>query len=231
MVDQVAFISHRMEDKMNVAAKYSKFRYLQKVNSPLSIVLTLFLIISVSPLVACTPLFQTTYVVSSAAKQISNKAEVAGLAVTSLTFISEADAQVNESGPGTNNGNSTFLQVDGATDPDVESFIRFTVSGVSGGVQNAQVRVYDTTNASTNGPAIYATGTSWTETGITWNNRPARTSGALDNKGSISTSTWAEYDVTAWVTGNGTFSFVLAADSTDAATFSSRQGVSRLNWY
>jgi len=139
-------------------------------------------------------------------------------------FIAEADAQVNESSPSTNYGNSTYLQVDGATDPDVESFIRFTVTGASGAIQDARVRVYDTTNASANGPAIYATGTSWVETGITWNTRPARLSGALDNKGSISTSTWVEYNVTAWVTGNGTFSFVLAADSTDAATFSSRQG-------
>jgi hypothetical protein len=46
----------------------------------------------------------------------------------------------------------------------------------------------------------------------------------LDNKGSIGTNTWVEYNVTSLVTGNGTFSFVLAADSNDAATFSSRQG-------
>lgn len=142
----------------------------------------------------------------------------------SLTFIAEADAQVNESNPATNYGNSTYIQVDGASDPDVEGFIRFTVAGISGTVQSATLRIYDTTNGSTNGPAVYGTGTSWTETGITWNNRPARTSGVLDNKGSISTNTWVEYNVTAFVTGNGTFSFVLAADSNDAATFSSRQG-------
>ena len=209
---------------MNLQVKHSKYREVRNVHTFFHIVSTLFLILSVSPLVACTSLFQTTYVVSSAAQQISNKAEVARLAATSLTFSSEADAQVNESSPSTNYGNSTYLQVDGATDPDTEGFIRFTVTGVSGTIQNARVRVYDTTNASTNGPAIYATGISWTETGITWNTRPARLSGALDNKGSINTSTWAEYDVTAWVPGNGTFSFVLAADSTDAATFSSRQG-------
>lgn len=209
---------------MNVHIMCLTYREVRKVKPFFHIALTLFLILSVSPLVACTPLFRTTYAVSSAVQQISNKAEAAGLVATSLTFIAEADAQVNESNPSTNYGNSTYLQVDGASDPDVESFIRFTVNGVSGTIQSARVRVYDTTNASTNGPAIYATGTSWAETGITWNNRPARASGALDNKGSISTGTWVEYDVTAWLEGNGTFSFVLAADSTDAATFSSRQG-------
>ena len=209
---------------MNVHIMRSNYREVRNVKPIFHIVSTLFLILSVSPLVACAPLYGNTYVVSSAAKQISNRAEAARLAATSLTFISEADAQVNESSPNSNYGNSAYLQVDGATDPDTEGFIRFTVTGISGTIQNAQVRVYDTTNASTNGPAIYATGISWTETGITWNTRPARLSGALDNKGSISTGAWAEYDVTAWVTGSGTFSFVLTADSTDAATFSSRQG-------
>ena len=194
---------------MNVHRKQPKYKIVRKSN------IRFLWIVIVPMLVAYTSLFQKTSVIRSAA---------ARLAATSLTFIAEADAQVNESNPSTNYGNSTYLQVDGASDPDVESFIRFTVVGASGTVQNALLRVYDTTNASTNGPAVYATGTSWTETGITWNNRPARLSAALDNKGSISTSTWAEYDVTAWVQANGTFSFVLAADSTDAATFSSRQG-------
>lgn len=143
---------------------------------------------------------------------------------TSLTFIADADAQVNEANPATNYGNSSYIQVDGASDPDVEGFIRFTVAGVSGTVQNATLRIYDTTNGSANGPVVYGTGTSWTETGLTWNNRPSRVTSALDNKGSISTTTWVEYNVTSSVTGNGTFSFALAADSNDAATFSSRQG-------
>lgn len=143
---------------------------------------------------------------------------------TTLTFIADADAQVNEANPATNYGNSSYIQVDGASDPDVEGFIRFTVAGVSGAIQNATLRIYDTTNGSANGPVVYGTGTSWTETGLTWNNRPSRITGALDNKGSISTTTWVEYNVTSSVSGNGTFSFVLAADSNDAATFSSRQG-------
>ncbi len=114
--------------------------------------------------------------------------------------------------------------MNGASNPQVESFIRFTVTGISGSLQTVRLRVYDTTNATNNGPAVYATGTSWAETGITWTTRPGRLSGALDNKGSISTNTWVEYDVTSQVHGNGAFSFVLAADSADGATFSSRQG-------
>ena len=143
---------------------------------------------------------------------------------SSLTFITDADARVQESNPNNNYGSANYLLVDGTNNPDVESFIRFTVNGVTGSVQNARLRVYITSNSSANGPAAYAANNSWTETGITWNNRPARTSGVLDNKGSTSRNSWVEYNVTAAVTGNGTYTFVLAADSSDAIRFSSREG-------
>lgn len=200
---------------MTFRNKNSKHENLRRGKRAFRTVIILFLIFILASL-TCTPAGTTPKNATTTA--------AAGLAATLLLFSADADAQVNESNPTDNYGNSTFLQVDGASDPDVESFIRFTVMGLSGGVQNARLRVYDTTNASTNGPAVYATETSWTETGITWQTRPARLSEALDNKGSISTNTWVEYDVTAWVKGNGAVSFVLAADSNDAATFSSRQG-------
>ena len=193
---------------MLIRSKHFKYKSAQKLTTALRIAFILFLIFST--LMACTPLPIPTNSVSSVA--------------TSLMFIADADAQVNEANPGTNYGNSTYLQVDDAGDPGVESFIHFTVTGLSGPVQSARLRVYDTTNASANGPAVYATDTSWAESAITWKTRPSRLSAALDNKGSINTNTWLEYDVTAWVKANGVFSFVLAADSNDAATFSSRQG-------
>ena len=146
------------------------------------------------------------------------------LQATTLTFTAEADARVQQSNPGTNYGTANYLVVDGVNNPDIESFIRFVVSGATGSIQNARLRVYVTNNNSANGPAAYAANNSWTETGITWNNRPARTSGALDNKGSTSRSSWVEYNVTAALTGNGTYTFVLAADSSDAIRFSSREG-------
>ena len=146
------------------------------------------------------------------------------LQASTLTFPAEADARVHENNPNSNYGTANYLLVDGVNNPDVESFLRFTVSGVTGSIQNARLRVYITTNNSANGPAAYTAGNSWNETGITWNNRPTRTSGALDNKGATSRSSWVEYNVTAAVTGNGTYTFVLAADSSDAIRFSSREG-------
>ena len=199
---------------MTIGINRLKHLSIQKAKFIKRFVIIPFLIFTVSPLMACAPQIPAQDPTTSARE----------LAAISQTFSAEADAQVSEANPSTNYGNSTYLQVDGAADPEVESFIRFTVTGLLGTVQNAKVRVYDTTNASNNGPAIYATGISWTESALTWRSRPARTSAELDNKGSLSTNAWVEYDVTSQVQGNGTFSFVLAADSNDAATFSSRQG-------
>lgn len=99
----------------------------------------------------------------------------------------------------------------------------FTVSGVSDPVQNATLRVYST-SSTVDGPAVYATTNNWTETGITWNTRPARTSAGLDDKGAIATGVWVEYNVTALMTGDGSYSFVLVMTSTDAVSFSSHEG-------
>src|SRR5918993_96835 len=143
---------------------------------------------------------------------------------TTLTFIAEADAHVQQSNPSTNYGNTAYLLVNGASNPDVESFIRFTVDGATGPIQSARVRVFVTTNASANSPEVYGASNTWTETGITWKNRPARLGNALDNKGSTRTNTWVEYSVSPLVTGNGTYTVALVADSGDSIRFSSRQG-------
>ena len=136
------------------------------------------------------------------------------------TAVLEADARVEYSYPTKNFGTSTTLAAD--TSPQMQSFLRFNVSGVSGSVTSAKLRMY-ATNGTGNAPAVRATSNAWTETGITWNTKPA--AGTLaDNKGSVSKGTVVEYDVTTLVTGNGTFSFVLVPDSSDGFAVSSREG-------
>jgi hypothetical protein len=120
-------------------------------------------------------------------------------------------------------GTSSTLEVDGDTNARLESYLRFTVHDVTGVVQSAKLRVY-ATEATVNGPALYAANNGWTETGITWNTRPTLIGGAIDNKGAIASNTWVEYDVTALVNGDGTYDFALMPESTDGVKFYSRQG-------
>ncbi|HEV3407618.1 MAG TPA: DNRLRE domain-containing protein, partial [Gaiellaceae bacterium] len=90
-----------------------------------------------------------------------------------VVFSPEADARVHESSPTSNYGTSSQLRADGGSDSDVESYIRFSVTGLSS-VQSVVLRLYATSGTS-DAPAVYTSAGSWSETGITWSNRPART--------------------------------------------------------
>ncbi|SCL34731.1 Glucose/arabinose dehydrogenase, beta-propeller fold [Micromonospora rhizosphaerae] len=140
---------------------------------------------------------------------------------STLTLSAEADARVQESTPNTNYG-ASFLRADGGSEPDVESYLRFTVSGVSGTIQTAKLRLY-AYSGTVNGPAVYAASNSWSETAVTWATRPARASGAIDDKTSIPGNSWVEYDVKPLITGNGTYSFGLIPQSTDGIDLYSRE--------
>jgi hypothetical protein len=145
----------------------------------------------------------------------------------SLTFTTEADARVVQTVSATNYGSSTNIQVDGDTGAAQISYIRFTVTEITGPIQSVKLRVNCTTNGTANGPAAYLADSNWIEGGaggVTWDTQPTILSSAFDNKGVIATDAWVEYDVTALVTGDGTYTFALIADGNDGVTFSSREG-------
>ena len=141
---------------------------------------------------------------------------------TQVVVGAVADARVLEASPTTNYGSLSRLDVD---NPGEQSHLRFNVSGVSGAVQRATLRLF-VRNGSSNGPSLYRTSAAWTEGAITWNNRPPATSGAIANVGTATAGTWSEYDLTGQVTGNGTHDFVLLPDSTDGIQYDSREGAS-----
>ena len=142
-------------------------------------------------------------------------------ASTTVTFNVAADARVEEGTPDTNYGTSSKLRA--TNGPPMESYLKFSLSGITGAVQSAKLKIFDSNDATNNGPAVYAAPSTWTESGITWNNRPAHTGTASDNKVQIAIGTWVEYDVAPLVTGNGDVTFVLVPDSTDGANFASKE--------
>lgn len=145
--------------------------------------------------------------------------------VSTLTFNPVADARVEEANPAANFGLLTRLGTDGDAGLRIESSLRFDVSGISGTVQSATLRLYAVSDPTIDGPAVYPTGNDWSETAITWNNRPSQTGPATADVGAVPVNSWVELDVTPLVTGNGNVSFVLAQTSTDGVTFYSRQGL------
>ena len=146
---------------------------------------------------------------------------------TTRTYTPVADARVSESSPGSNYGRSSELRAEGGSDPDFVSYLRFNVSGQTGTVFRATLRIFIPAKSgygSGDGPSVRQTSTNWSETAITWNSRPTVSSVVIDDAGAIVEGTWVEYDVTNAVNANGQFSFALVSSSTDVAVFSSREG-------
>jgi glucose/arabinose dehydrogenase len=133
-----------------------------------------------------------------------------------------ADARVSEAYPTRNEGGGTGLSVKGGTSSDYETVIRFKVANVGESVYRARLFLfaYDPT---VDGPSIYETSPSWSELGVTWNNRPAPTGSALQNYGPVADNSWIAYDVTAAIDGNGYVAFVLRGTSSDGVSWYSRQ--------
>jgi fibronectin type 3 domain-containing protein len=175
----------------------------------------------------------TTYSYSVKAKDAAGNASPAsdpatvntpggGSVTTTLNAL--ADARVEQANPTTNYGTSSTLAADQSSTAQVESYLEFDETVVTGTVTSAKLRLWTTTgstSATTNGPAVYEVSTDWAEGMITWNNKPGRATTATDNAGALTIDSMVEYDVTDLVE-NGIYNFSLVPDSTDGTSFNSR---------
>ncbi|MET7670107.1 CBM96 family carbohydrate-binding protein [Micromonospora luteifusca] len=142
----------------------------------------------------------------------------------SVTFTPVADTYVQSDTASTNYGTSTQVVVDNS--PVRRSFLRFTVSGVSGTVTSAKLRlrtISGNSGSDAGGTVRRMSNTTWSETGTTWNNQPAIDGATLGTIGAVSGNSWYEVDVTAAVTGNGTYSFGASSASGDGAYYDTRE--------
>jgi len=156
-----------------------------------------------------------------------------GASTTNFTVLSPpnlvADAYVKSDVPTTNFGTATTLRVRQAS-IILRSYLKFTVSGLSGVVQSAKLRL-KVTVASNDGGSVFlvsnnflGTSTPWTESGINYNNAPAISGTPLSSAGSVTVGQTVELDVTPAITSNGTFSFGLNNASTTTVQYSSKEG-------
>ena len=88
-----------------------------------------------------------------------------------------ADAHVRDgASAGSNFGTATTIEVQssGTTGENRDAYFKFDLSSV-GDINNAKLRIFAATSAagSVSTSAYPVTNTSWTETGVNWNNRPA----------------------------------------------------------
>jgi uncharacterized protein YjdB len=152
---------------------------------------------------------------------------------SAYTFGPSADAKVVSSEPSTNHGMSLKLEQRVSTDTR-RGYLKFDVSGLSGTVKSAKMRVYCTKTYS-GGDSVYlvsnnyqGTTDPWTESGLNWNNAPSLPGTYLSKVAPVTANTWVEFNVTAAVTGNGVYSFALAHNATTLSYYSTKEAAE--NW-
>jgi len=144
--------------------------------------------------------------VGHASVRSSITASTAPCGPTSTTFVASADAYVSGS-TNANNGTTTTLRVK-PSNPVETAYVKFNVTGLTGAVQSATLRVYANSGLAW-GFDAYTTPSTWTETGLTYQNAPARAATKLGSFPSGTATGWTTVPVTAAVTANGTYSFAL----------------------
>ncbi|MDY7229159.1 DUF7594 domain-containing protein [Hyalangium rubrum] len=138
-----------------------------------------------------------------------------------LTFPVAADTWADESAPNVSRGSASQFKVDGG--PRGEAFLRFDVSGVGNAtVRRATLRLY-AVNPTSDGPEVYATSTTWTESGLTWNNRPPRVGIPSADAHAIPQEAWVGFEVTPHVRGDGAVAFLMLQTGSDGVEFLSRE--------
>ncbi len=149
---------------------------------------------------------------------------------TPITFTPIHDSYVKSSSSTSNFATQTGLKIRKSSSEALYAYLKFTVAGITGAIQSATLRLY-VTDANPDGGAVYSvsnnylgTSTAWVQSGLNWNNAPAISGAALSNAGAVSVGQWVEFNVTAAVTGNGTYSFGLKNNSSDVLSYRAKEG-------
>ena len=141
-----------------------------------------------------------------------------------MTFTPIADGRVNSESPSQNFGSSSSLRARLDASSAEQSYLRFAVSGLAEPrVTKALLRLF-VTNPSVEGGEISAAVGGWSEATLSWENAPGIGTLVLDSVGMVFPGSWVEFDVSAVVKGEGTYDFGLASDSSNGASYSSREG-------
>lgn len=163
------------------------------------------------------PVTQTSQATAAASR--TSSPTVTPNASTS-TFTPSADEYVDSATPTINFGALTMLRVDSS--PVMHSYARFSVSGLSGAVSQATLRLY-ANSTSTSGIGVYSEAdNSWSETSMNYNNAPLLGS-LLGTTSPVTGGTWMEMDVTSQVKGNGLVSFALDTPGVTTISLGSRE--------
>jgi hypothetical protein len=141
--------------------------------------------------------------------------------VTSIPFSATGDAYVSSVRPSVNLGSSPALRI--ASRPKIRSYLTFSLSGISGIVTRATLRLWSDV-ADLRGTAVHAVDGPWNEHSITYSTAPAFGK-AVALTGMVAAKAWVSVDVTTLVAGNGPVTMALTQVGSGSGQYDSREGV------
>lgn len=122
----------------------------------------------------------------------------AGAAAVTTGVSAAADSYVNSGAVSVNYGTQTYFVTKQSAANDRSGYLKFDLSGITGTVASAKLKLYvKSKSANANRTAYNVADDSWTETGITYANRPAI--GSVIATTPVTALGWIELDVTAAV--------------------------------
>jgi hypothetical protein len=140
------------------------------------------------------------------------------------TLAPAADAYVRSgTSAGRNFGTATGLRVDSDDNGDqLVAYLRFVLPA-GGTLLSAKLRLY-VANPAAESPAdlLEISNASWSETAITWNNRPAIDGALIKTVGGVGKGSWLEIDVTPFANLGEPLSLVLRPRSADGILVNSK---------
>ncbi|MFQ5649776.1 MAG: tandem-95 repeat protein [bacterium] len=150
----------------------------------------------------------------------------AGIETVVLSFPPADDAQVKATDPARNYGSKASFKVEMNT---FRSYLKFPVTGLSGTILQARVRLRVTAGSDFGGTILRAdnnfaaTQTAWSEDSLTFNNAPALVGEPLDSLLAVAAGSAVEFNVTQAISGSGTYSFAITSRSTDQVEYDSKE--------
>ena len=154
----------------------------------------------------------------------TNETSTTAPASTSSTTVSipvTADAMVGSTSPSQNLGATDSVRGSAEGD-EFRPYLQFDVSGLTGTVTSAVLRLYVLDG--TGSTSWHAVASTWSESSLTWADAPAISATPVVDAGNDAKGAWIEVDVTAAVSGNGTISFA-GQPTTGDVLYSSKEGL------
>jgi hypothetical protein len=152
---------------------------------------------------------------------VSVLAGVPAARAATSTITAREDTYTSQGNAGARHGSGGSLTVNAAPG-ERRTYVKFDVAAIPAGSTEVSAVLRLRASASSSATfTAYRVSSAWTQSALTWNNQPALGSTVASVNG-VTSGQDSDFDVSSYVTGNGTFALVVTSSGTQAR-FTSRE--------